>query len=86
MKGARASRRLVGRTLGQDEDIPNGQTRALMLEDKYSLAYGVQEKINPGLHQGKSKIISLINERRDGCPLQWVLIVMSEVGRKQGSH
>lgn len=29
---------------GQDEDIPNGQTRALMLEDKYSLAYGVQEK------------------------------------------
>lgn len=44
MKGARASRRLVGRTLGQDEDIPNGQTRALMLEDKYSLAYGVQEK------------------------------------------
>lgn len=29
---------------GQDEDIPNAQTRALMLEDQYSLAYGVQEK------------------------------------------
>lgn len=32
-----------------------------MQEDKYSLGYGAQEKINAGLHQDKSKI-SLINE------------------------
>lgn len=53
---------------GQNEGSYNDQTRRLLQEDKYSLGYGAQEKINAGLHQDKSKI-SLINEEERGQSL-----------------
>ena len=52
---------------GQNEGSHNDQTRRLV-QDKYSLGCGAQEKINAGLHQDKSKI-SLINEEERGRSL-----------------